>query len=276
MYATELAVRLLDKNVSASEVVDLTKFDPSLVSMVLKTVNSAYYNLQRKISDIQHAVLLLGFNQVYQLVVTQGLRSIMPDGPEFQKLLFHSVVVSLLSFEIAQRCNLKRGVNHSTIGLLHDIGKTIILLLKQEYPKLEMIVDMLGHSKIGSLLLRGWNIPEIICLTLEYQSDPEFSPPGEIPEGQRENVAVLCLAHLCEAYLQGKSEEDLYGPFHSEYLNLLNISERRVAELVKRRILPSMAKKLNTYPKDVRRFLVESKSRLTEKAPLESEEFPIW
>lgn len=275
MHASQLAVRLLDENVSASEVVDLTKFDPSLVSMVLRTVNSAYYNLQRKVSDIQHAVLLVGFNQVYQLVITEGLRSTMPDGPEFQELLFHSVLVSLLSFEIAQICNLKRGERHSTIGLLHDIGKSIILLLKQEYSKLKAIVDIVGHSRIGSLLLKEWNIPELICLTLEYQCYPEFSPPEEIPEERRENVAVLYVAHICEGYLQGKCEEDLYSPFHREYLGLLNISEDPMREFVRRKILPSMTRKLNTFPQNVRRFLMESESRQTEKDRPESEELPI-
>ena len=265
MHSSQLAARLLDENVSTGEVVDLIRFDPSLVSIVLKTVNSAYYNLQRKVSDIQRAVLLLGFNQVYQVIMSEGLRSIMPDGPEFQELLFHSVLVSLLSFEIAQICHLKRGERHGTIGLLHDIGKSIILLLKREYPKLKGIVDIVGHSRIGSLLLKEWNIPEVICTTLEYQGYPEFSPPEEIPEERRENVAVLYLAHLCEGYLQGKWKGDSSSPFHREYLGLLNLSDMPMQEFARGKILPSMTKKLNTFPENVRRFLVESESRLTEE-----------
>jgi HD-like signal output (HDOD) protein len=271
MHSSQLAVRLLDENVSAGEVVNLTRFDPSLMTIVLKTVNSAYYNLQRKVSDIQRAVLLLGFNQVYQLIVTEGLRSIMPDGQEFQELLFHSILVSLLSFEIAQISHLKRGERHGTIGLLHDIGKSIILLLKQEYSKLRAIVDIVGHSRIGSLLLKEWNIPEAICITLEYQSYPEFSPPEEIPEECRVNVAVLYLAHLCEGHLQGKWEEDSYSPFHREYLGLLNLSEMSIQEFVRSKVLPSMTRKLNTFPENVRAFLMESESRLTEKDRPDSE-----
>jgi hypothetical protein len=110
---------------------------------------------------------------------------------------------------------------------------------------------------------------------LEHQCYPEFSPPEEIPEEGRQNVAVLYVAHLFEGYLQGKCEEDLYGPFHCEYLGLLNISEEPMRELVRRKILPSMTRKLNTFPENVRRFLTESESRLTEKASPAPEELPI-
>ncbi len=62
IYASRLAVMLLDENVSTRKVAELAKQDPSLVGAVLKTVNSAYYAFQSKVSDFQHAVLLLGFN----------------------------------------------------------------------------------------------------------------------------------------------------------------------------------------------------------------------
>jgi HD-like signal output (HDOD) protein len=275
VHASQLAVRLTDNEVPVSEVVDLVKLDPSLVSMVLKTINSACYNLQSKVSDIQHAVLYLGFNQLYRLVMTESLRSIMPDGPEFQKLLFHSVLISLLSFEMAKICNLKRPERHSTIGLLHDVGKSIILLLGQAYPNLTAIADTVGHSKIGSLLLGGWKLPEVVCLTVEYQHYPGFSPPEEIPEGERENVAVLYLGHLCEGCLQGKEREQSLAPFHREYLDLLGISERTIPELVRNKVLPSMTKRLKSFPADVRQLITESKTRMIGWDDPESEEVPI-
>jgi HD-like signal output (HDOD) protein len=275
MYASKLAVRLLDEDVSVSEVVNLTKLDPSLVAMVLKTVNSAYYGLQRKISSFQQAVLLLGFNQIYQLVLSNGVRSIMPKAAEFRTLQFHSVIISLLSFEISLLSDLKNGVLHGTIGVLHDLGKSVILLIKKDYPKLEIILDMLGHERIGSLLLKEWDIPDIISFALEYQFFPDFSPPTEIETEHRENVALLYTAHLCEAYMQGKSEEDLYSPFQDEYLDLLGLSEKSVSELVMRNILPSMTKKLNTFPEDVRGFLTQAENRLIGEASFDADDPPI-
>jgi HD-like signal output (HDOD) protein len=261
MYVTKLAVLLLDEKAATSEIVDLAKLDPSLVGMILKTVNSAYYNLQRKISDIQHAILLLGFNQIYQLAMAEGIRSTMPTTAEFQKLQSHCIQVSIISSEISKLFNIKSGLVFSTIGLLHDIGKSIILLLGEKYPKLRMVFDAQSHAEIGSLLLKNWNIPDMVCSTVEYQQYPEFSMPEEIPEKCREAAAVLYIAHLCYDYLHGKKESELPKAFLDDYLHLLRIPKGSFSELVGRTLL-CLLKKVNTYPESVREFLMESESRL--------------
>lgn len=262
IYASRLAIVLLDENVSTRDVTELAKLDPSLVGMVLKTVNSAYYGFRHKVSDFQHAVLLLGFNQIYQMITDIGIRSTMPKTREFQDLQFHSMMVSFIGFEIAQLYNTKKALLISTVGLLHDIGKSVILLLKQRNPKMTLLIDMLDHSKIGSLLLKKWNIPDIVCESLEYQSYPEFLPPEIIPEEYRKNVTILYIAHLCYQYLLGKSESDMPTAFLGEYMDVLGCSERSIAELVEKKVLPSLDKKLKTFPEAVRDFLIKSKDNI--------------
>jgi len=48
LYASRLLNLLSNETVSANEVVQLLKSDPSLVAMVMKLVNSGYYNLRNK------------------------------------------------------------------------------------------------------------------------------------------------------------------------------------------------------------------------------------
>ncbi len=262
VYASRLAVLLLDENVSTRDVAELAKLDPSLVGMVLKRVNSAYYGFQHRISDFQHAVLLLGFNQIYQMVVDIGIRSTMPKTPAFRELQFHSVMVSFIGFEICQLYNIRKGVLISTIGLLHDIGKSVILLLKQRNPKMILLADMLDHSKVGSLLLKEWNIPDAVCKSLEYQSYPELLPPEIIPEEYRQNVTVLHMAHLCYEYLLGKSESELPTAFLREYMDVLDCSEKSITELVEKKVIPSLNKKLKTFPEAVQDFLITSEENI--------------
>lgn len=269
VYTGKVAALLFDENVSTRDVAQIAKLDPSLVGAVLKSVNSAYYGFQRKISDFQHALLLLGFNQVYQLVVDIGIRSTMPKTPEFRELQFHSMMVSFISFEISQLYNMKRPVTDSTIGLLHDTGKSFILLLKKRHSTMTLLVDIIDHEKIGSLLLKEWNIPDEICRTLEYQGYPELLPPEQIPAEYRKNVAVLYVAHLCYEYLQGKSEYNLTTPFLSEYMNLLGSSEGTISGLVRKEILPRLNKSLNTFPQDVRHFLTKSVDHVMGKVTLD-------
>ena len=265
MFANRLAVVILDENVSTRDVAELAKLDPSLVSIVLKTVNSSYYGFTGKISDFQHAVLLLGFNQVYQLVMDIGLRSTMPKTPAFRELFFHSMVVSFVSFEIAQMCQMEKAVAVSTIGLLHDLGKSVIMLLKGRHPKMGFLIDLLDPCKLGALLMEEWNIPEVVYRTLAYQSYPEWLPPDQIPQEHRKEVSALYLAHLCYDYLAGKQETGLPVAFLPEYLAEMKRPERSLRMFVEKVVLPTLKKKQKTFPEDVRDFITRGEQTLSEK-----------
>jgi putative nucleotidyltransferase with HDIG domain len=262
VYASRLAGLLLDENVSTRDVAEVAKLDPSLVGMVLKRINSAYYGFQHEISDFQHAVLLLGFNQVYQMIVDMGIRSTMPKTPAFRELQFHSMMVSFIGFEICQLYKMGKAALVSTIGLLHDIGKSVILLLRQRNPKMTFLVDMLDHTKIGSLLLEEWNIPDVVCKSLEYQSYPALLPPETIPEEYRANVTVLHMAHLCYEYLLGKSESQLPTAFLREYMDAVDCPEKSLGELVEKKLIPCLNKKLKTFPEAVQDFLTASEENV--------------
>lgn len=256
MYASRLAQMLLDANVSAKDVAALAKNDPSLVSAVLKRVNSAYYNWQKKISDFQHAVILLGFNQVYQLVIADGLRRTMPNTPPFRALHNHSVVISHVAYEIAQLFNRQQASMMSTIALLHDIGKSVLLLMKKQNPKLSVLIDILDPAKLGALLLEEWNIPENVCRAVEFQDYPIFSPPEQLPVEVRPLVAMLHVSHLCAESIGGASKEALWKPFNEEWLRVLNIRFRDVESLTREHVRPSLEKKAGALPEHVRGFLM--------------------
>ncbi len=256
MYASRLAQMLLDANVSAKEVAALAKNDPSLVSAVLKRVNSAYYNWQKKISDFQHAVILLGFNQVYQLVIADGLRRTMPNTPPFRALHNHSVVISHLAYEIAQLVNRQQASMLSTVALLHDIGKSVLLLMKKQNPKLSVLIDLLDSAKLGALLLQEWNIPENVCRTVEMQDYPVFTPPEQIPNEVRLLVAVLYISHLCADVIGGDTQEALWKPYSEEWLGVLNLRVKDVETLTRDHLRPSLEKKGGALPEHVRHFLM--------------------
>lgn len=254
-YATDLASRLLDEGISTQEVIDLARADPSLAGVILKTVNSGYYNFSKKISDVRHSIMLLGFQQVHQLVLADGMRKTMPDNPEFHELHVHSLLISHIAFEICVLFDMQKAATLSTVGLLHDVGKSVILLLKKKYPKLDMLMAALDHAKIGSLLLKEWNIPDSVCQIVGYQSYPEFCPPSDIPGECRKDVAILYVSHCCYDYLRRKSKNDLPDAFLNEYLPLLGSSDKSISALVRVRLLPLFNKKKNTLPQAVQQFL---------------------
>ncbi|HWR90137.1 MAG TPA: HDOD domain-containing protein [Dissulfurispiraceae bacterium] len=260
-HVNELAMMLFDEKVAITDVVEHAKHDSALVGLVLKTVNSAYYNLQNKISDFHHAVLLLGFNQIYQILIDNSIKNIMPSSPEFHELHLHSTLMSLVSFEVALISGMKKPVILSTVGLLHDIGKCVILLLKRKNQNFGFLLDMLDHSKIGALLLKEWKIPETVCQCVELQHIPAFAPPEELDESCRENVSILFVSHLCLDYLSGKEEQAVTEGFVDDYLRLLKFRDINVPVLAKKHLLPSLLKKINTLPENVRTFLHECDRR---------------
>lgn len=82
--------------------------------------------MKHKISGIQHAVVLLGLNEIYELFVSEGVKRTMPNTPFYRDLHEHSVAISHICFALSQESNVGKPVQIATIGLLHDLGKGVI------------------------------------------------------------------------------------------------------------------------------------------------------
>ena len=261
VFVTTLANDLIGGRISSMEVAEQIKRDPSLVGIILKTINSVYYGFQKKISDIHHATVLLGFNELYQLVIAEGVRQTMPDIPSFQELHSHCVAISQISFVLSQETRVGKPVQMATIGLMHDIGQIVILLLKKQNPKLAMFIDSLDRSQMGGLLLKSWNLPNVIWKSIEFQSFPEFAHPTNIPAEILDNTAVLYLSHLCYDIYQNKLEHELHTTFLDEYKQLLNLEKYSVVDIAYGHVLPSLSKKINSLPMSLRKLIVEQTKR---------------
>ena len=257
VFVTTLANNLLCGRISSGEVAEQIKRDPSLVGIVLKTINSAHYGFQKKISNIQHAIVLLGFNELYQLVISGGVRQSMPDSPSFQELHSHCVDMSHISFALSQETRVGKPVELATIGLMHDLGQIVILLLKKQNPKLAMFIDSLDQSQIGGLLLKSWNLPDVIWKSIEFQFFPEFAYPANIPTEILDNTTILYLSHLCYDIYQNKSEHELHTTFLDEYKQLLNLEKYSIVDIAYKLVLPNLNKKINSLPISLRQLMAE-------------------
>ena len=257
VFVTTLANNLLCGRISSGEVAEQIKRDPSLVGIVLKTINSAHYGFQKKISDINHAIVLFGFNELYQLVIAESVRLTMPNIPSFQELHSHCVNISHISFALSQETRVGKPVELSTIGLMHDLGQIVILLLKKQNPKLAMFIDSLDQSQIGGLLLKSWNLPDVIWKSIEFQFFPEFAYPANIPTEILDNTTILYLSHLCYDIYQNKSEHELHTTFLDEYKQLLNLEKYSIVDIAYKLVLPNLNKKINSLPISLRQLMAE-------------------
>jgi len=255
VFASTLMYKLLGGRTSLKEVSDMIQADPSLVGLVLKTLNSSYYGFYKKISDIQRGIVLLGINGLHQLVMDAGIRRIMPDTPYFNNLHYHSVAISHIAFALSQNAQFSNPAQVATIGLLHDLGQVVTELLKAQNPSLTMLIDYLDRAQVGALLLKKWNLPDLVWRSIEFQFYPEFSLSENVPVDIRITVAILYLAHLCDEYLQGHTVYDLPTVFLDEYLLLLKWERLPVTDIAQRYVLPVLIKKRDSLPAFFRELL---------------------
>ncbi len=264
-YAGKLVTLLHDDAASATDVVGLAKVDPSLAGVVLKSVNSPHFSLSNNVSDLQQAVVLLGFDQVYQLVIANGVATAMPNKPAFKELLLQSNAVSFIALETARLLGLEKPANLGTIGLMHGVGYSVSLLLQEQFPKLAGFIEMLDPARIGGLLLAEWGLPQVLCDAVNYQNHPQFLPPSALPSSCREQVAVLHLSRFCYDRLRGQDDALACAPFLEDYMALLG-SKEAPDTFVKGRLLPALLSHSATYPEAMRRFFSECETRVSPMA----------
>ncbi len=183
-------LRLLDdKETRAEQVVDTVSHDPALASKILQVANSAYYGFPQKISSLERAIALLGFNMVKSLALSIGVIRALPErgkGHPFshEDLWIHSLAVATLMRHIGRRFKASREEADSLfiIGLLHDVGKIVLdQFFPQEFLKVlervgrdsnvpfyEAELEAIGieHGETGALLLTRWKFPDIIILPI--------------------------------------------------------------------------------------------------------------
>jgi len=207
-------------------------------------------------------VVLLGFDQVYQLAMAAGLATTMPNTPAFKELQLHANAVSFIAMEVGRLAGMDKPATMATVGLLHDIGMSVVLLLKEQFPNLAIFFGMLEPGKLGAMLLEKWQMPAAFCQTVLYQRHPEILPPDELPEACRRQVAILYLCHLCYDFLRGQKEADLPAPFLPDYMKVAGLGSLSLSLFVTRKLLPAVSSRSANYPEPMRRFFSECENRL--------------
>jgi len=245
-----LLAKLFDERTTHAEVVDLVKSDPSLTSTLLKAVNSALYSLQHKIDNVNHAVTLLGFDAVHQLILSESMRKSLPETPRFLEIYQRSLETSQLAFATSQAVGVGRPAEVSTIGLLREIGSVVLELLKSQNPRLEGLLATMDSAGLGAELLRAWNLPESLCRSIQFQHYPEFALPEHVPGDVRENVALLHLANRFRDRIH-TGDGSRNGPFSDEYLAALGLTGIGEQDLFHQKVKPRLMARPQALPKSL-------------------------
>ena len=245
--------KLMSEDVSVQEITESIQKDSSLVGIILKTVNSSYYGLSQKISDVHHAIMYLGFNNIYHLILNQSVRNAMDGSPGFDNIQSHSTLISIISHQISTLSKKSKPMTMMATGLLHDIGKSVIFLLKSKYPNVQDLFEMLDDAALGSSLLQSWGLPEQIFHVVENHRVPEFCPPTHLQVPYKEDIAILYVAHVYhDLLLRTPPTSTIY--LH-EYLSMLGAPSHNSVQYYEDALRSALMKNLSRLPALTRTLL---------------------
>ncbi len=172
-----ISAKISNPNISVNEVVDCIT-DQILVSKILKICNSPYYKHANKVSTLKDAVIYIGLRSLMSIITVHALSSFSPKNVnEIKKILQHSLACGMIARQIAKDMN---GDDEQAFicGLLHDIGKTVILDMIGDYmlsddQKYKLVEEY--HTEVGYLLAQKWNFGRDIQESIRFHHAPENS-----------------------------------------------------------------------------------------------------
>ena len=177
---------------SAKTLEDIIKQDPVLTAKILKIANSPYYGLSGEVNSISKAVVVLGIEEIRNLVIALSVTSTFSGTVEIKQftandLWLHSVGVGYCSKLLGERCGDLDTEELFTIGLIHDIGRFLMpIYFKEELEQALAtseekgvgLVDAeiqhgISHAEIGALLAAWWKFSDMVITSIRYHHAPK-------------------------------------------------------------------------------------------------------
>jgi putative nucleotidyltransferase with HDIG domain len=229
----QISLMLEKPRITLDELGRFVSNDPALTTKVLKMVNSAAYGFPGRISSVSHAIMLLGLNVIKGLLLGVSVFELMQK--TMGGLWEHSLGCAFSARLIAQKKNLKEPEETSICGLLHDIGKVVLMLgFPQEFEKAIAESETAGvtlyeteknffaatHADVGYWLAQKWHFPLNLVEAIGYHHTPQLS---------RQSPMETAIVHVADVIVRARGVGFAGDPFvpavHPATWELLNLSE---------------------------------------------------
>lgn len=232
---------------SATDVSNIIHKDQALTTKVLKLVNSAFYGFPGKIKTIQHAVVIIGFNKVKNIVMAASLFD-LTKGKDGKHLNIPNFWTYSLTTAIAAQATIKHidsKISPDDIfvaGLIHSIG-TLILdqVFPQEYSALlekrnaddsdivKLEKEELGftHMQAGEWATGKWELPQVLRSCIRYYPTPTLA------KSDFEAVAAVHIGSVISKSLGiNFATFDLVNPFDTKIIKKYNLNVDVLDEII--------------------------------------------
>ncbi len=219
--------------------------DPSLLAVVLKIVNSAFFGFSGQIDNINRALNLIGIGQLHDLVLSlSAVDSLkLPNEIETLQVFWQrSIYCGVVSKLLAKKLKLPEYESLFVIGLLHEIGRLVLFL---NYPqRSKSIVDQalaenrplsefersafgVDYGKVGQALMAEWRLPLKFQTIAEHHIQPIYA---------MEFMLETMIVHVAHQVAVNKfpGADSFQYEFSEDNLRLLKTTEDEMIELSKK------------------------------------------
>ena len=241
----KLAELARSDNAQTREMVLVLEQDPALSAKLLKIVNSAGFGLRQQCTSVRHAVTLMGSKHLYQMATTASVLDLFDSESHLAvQILEHSAIVGAFGRHFGMHLALPPE-ELFTIGVLHDIGKLMMLdafgeryheLLEQcsgQVDALHVVERQeygFDHSVLAAHVLKAWNIPNPVPKIVSWIHQP--SRAYEASSAVAGLVQAIRFADaLVYAMANGATSQDVSQLARHEAASYLDISEAQLGTM---------------------------------------------
>jgi len=243
---THIVGLLNQPNSSSHQLAELISKDASLTVRLLRLVNSPFYGFSGKIDSVSRAVSILGTNELSVLTlgitVIKQFKNIPSDLFNMDSFWRHSIRCGLFSKVLADHLGEKDAEKYFIGGLLHDIGRLILLsrmpaqysavivrAREQRLPVYRAEQDCLqtDHSIVGKMLAEKWRLSPALIRMIGSHHSPRLAHYS----------TEACIVHLADILAHACGHEvmliDEVPELQLKAWDELGLSEKLIVPIIK-------------------------------------------
>ncbi len=230
------------------DLLSVIKLDPVMTGKILKLINSVLFALPQKVNIIDQAIILLGMNTIKNLALTtavSGMFQRKKSGGSTQKmdeLWHHSLGCAIAAKAMAKLAGVPRSQveEYFTAGLLHDIGKLILVQsVAEDYEIIVKDANMRGmqavlleeecfdisHEIIGHTLGEKWNLKQDLLETIRHHHNPNIDQISTM------TMIIYASNYYCMKHKIGFCDNVGNTTIDDKIWGLLKINEEQVIDI---------------------------------------------
>ncbi|MBK7632361.1 MAG: HDOD domain-containing protein [Ignavibacteriales bacterium] len=240
----EVSKMLDNPRTGASDLGKLISKDQAMVAKILSVANSPLYGLPRRVSTIEFAIVILGFDHIKNIVIALSMMEAFKskEDKNWNRRAFwlHSLITASAAKRIADDLGYRKSGEAFTCGLLHDLGISVIqryffegfkeicaLVNDQQmrYTNAEQKVLGISHEEIGKFLIEKWNLPSSLGDAILFHHKPSEA------ENEREMAAIIHLAdYMTQRFTMGDLNWDENYELDLAIIDILNLGDESYLE----------------------------------------------